>query len=450
MERIVARYRAGAAVFLLGTVASGLWLRMVLVRSELLGAYRFGDAVHAHSHLAFFGWVSMALFALVLVGPSGSAAGAGKDRGVRARLLRWHPGLVASASVLAFLSFLSSGYSPPSIAISVFHVLLWAAFAFLAWPLLAHRAPLVRRFHRAALVYLLVAGAGTVAPALVMVRGVSDPWWSQFAIGLFLVPFVSGWMALGVMGSIYAALGQVSGAVSRAVLLLVAAGAFPSVLAYPAGAGPGVASAGLGRTGMVLLGSGMLLFGWDLLRRRPRTVSFLHLAGVCGATAGALQLLLGLGVASEVAHRHPVVIAFLHLVLLGFVSSALVACLQVRGAGRPTDELPSDPAGADREVRGLHPAPSGTDPWAALWGAGLGVMLAGILVPALGPTARLAIALGMDPPLLSGLAASGGAAVAVSAAAVLPRLVRHAPRSFRQPSGEPRSAAPDGAMETAA
>lgn len=36
-----------------------------------------------------------------------------------------------------------------------------------------------------------------------MILRIDDPWWSDLSIKAFLVPFMNGWMMLGVAGAIY-------------------------------------------------------------------------------------------------------------------------------------------------------------------------------------------------------------------------------------------------------
>lgn len=430
----VRRYRRWALLFLVGTVVSGTWLRAVLVRTDLLAGFRFGDAVHAHSHLAFFGWIAMALFGLVAAevlreGP-GCRDGAGtRDEGPVDRLagrLGLHGVALALASAGAFVTFVRGGYSPPSMALAGLHVVLWIAFVSLVWPRLSAVAPPVRSFYRASLAFLVVAGAGTMAPAFVMVRGIPGAWVNELSIGLFLVPFLAGFTTLGVMGAVYR---QLEGATAhRWVLPLVAAGVVPSVLAYPASAPPSAWIDAAGRLGLALFGAGLALFGADLLRvlgRRSearglrRDVGFLGLSGASAALAGALQLLLAFGVGAGVAHRRPVVIAFLHLLLLGFVSPALLHALGVTGRRAPRRT--------------------------ALYAGGLALMLAALVVTGVGPLLEGLGRLGVGFGDLMVAALAGGAAVAV---AVIASVVPVGQRSSRSTSSTRSPARPVVAYRT--
>jgi len=433
----VRRYRRWALLFLVGTVVSGAWLRAVLLRTDLLAGFRFGDAVHAHSHLAFFGWIAMALFGLiaaeVLRGGPGAQGGADRSgEGPADRLawrLRLHGAAVALASAGAFATFLRGGYSPPSMALAGLHVVLWIAFVSLVWRRLSAVAPPARAFYRASLTFLVVAGAGTMAPAFVMVRGIPGAWVNELAIGLFLVPFLAGFTTLGVMGAVYRRLA--GSAAHRWVLPLVAAGVVPSVLAYPASAPPSAWFDAAGRVGLVLFGAGLALFGADLLRALGRRggaqglrgfrgfCGFLGLSGASAALAGALQLLLGLGVGAGVAHRRPIVIAFLHLLLLGFVSPALLHALGVTGLRTPRRT--------------------------ALYAGGLALMLAALVATGIYPLLEGLARLGVGFQDVMVAALIGGAAVAV---AVIASVVPVGQRSSRSTSSTRSPARPVVAYRT--
>jgi hypothetical protein len=178
---VVRLYLRWAAVCLAATVLSGVWLRTVFLNPGTLGGFAFRNLVHAHSHLAFFGWATPALFALVVrTAVSPSVAGA--------RWLRLHAHTVGIGSLLAFAGFLAGGYTTSTIVLSTVHVGLWVLFAFGMWPRLDGASPFVRRSLRGALAFLVLAGLGAMAPGVVMARGIADPWIGQLALQSFSPP----------------------------------------------------------------------------------------------------------------------------------------------------------------------------------------------------------------------------------------------------------------------
>ncbi len=125
-ERGAARlYALYAALFLGLAVGIGTWLRAMLVWPGLKGAFTFQYLVHAHSHGAFFGWVTPALFGAI-------AAAARPDVVLDARL-RVHAHALAVLSAAAILAFALTGYGAVSIAIAAGHVVLWYAFGIPVW-----------------------------------------------------------------------------------------------------------------------------------------------------------------------------------------------------------------------------------------------------------------------------------------------------------------------------
>lgn len=308
------RYARYAAAFLAVTVLAGVWLRAGLLRPGTLAGLSFRNLVHAHSHLAFFGWVTMALFALVLRESGREGAGWPWPR--------WHAHLLAAASVAVFLGFLWTGYAPLTIALSAVHVVLWVAFARRAWPTRGTGGA-GDAFLRVALAFLLLAGAGTIGTGILSSRA-ADPWTSRLAIELFLTPFTAGWLVLGAFGAAYARLSHPRFA--GVVLVLGAAGALPSGLLHIAAPPPAPWLLLVGRAGMLLVAVASVAFALDVLRERGAS-PFLRLAGAAALVKGTAELAVGLGFAGHLLGSHPLVIGYLHLVLLGMVTPILVDAL---------------------------------------------------------------------------------------------------------------------------
>jgi len=390
-----------AAVFVAVTVLSGVWLRTGMLRPEALAGFSFRNLVHAHSHVAFFGWVTMAAFALLLrsLGSAGSGAPG---------WLRWHANLMGVASAAAFLGFLRSGYAPETIALSALHVALWVVFTIGVWSRLARGERPEHAFFRVALGFLVLAGAGTIGTGILSARA-SDPWLSRLAIELFLTPFVGGWLVLAAFGVAYARLPHSRH--SRLVLLLAAAGVLPSGLLHITAPPPLPWLTPLGHAGMLLSSAGTLLFALDVIRERV-TSPFLRLAGGAALIKGLAELAVGAGIADHLVGSDPLVIAYLHLVLLGMVTSILAD-------------------GLFGQVRLTAPA--------VLHAVGLVVQLGALAALGWAPLFHLSSALGWSTARLLTLALLGGILSAAALLTVSARLLFH--RALRAPSpGRPLSA----------
>jgi len=378
----VRTYLAYAAGYLALTLLSGVWLRASFLRPEVLGTLHYGNVLHAHSHVAFFGWTTPAIFALI------AACLPAPIR--RDPWLGAHAHLVGIGSGAAFVGFMLSGYAPHTIALSTVHVVLWVTFALAAWSGLGEAEAIPRTFYRAALAFLVVAGAGAILPGVVLATGITDPWIGQITLQGFLTPFISGWLLLGVMGAAYAVMSD--GRYARPVLLLAMIGVLPSAFLHTSAAPPWEGLVWVGRTGTVMLGTAALLFGVDLLRS-TRCFSLLRLAGIAALAKGAADITVALGLAQSLLDVRNLSIAYLHLVLLAVVTPLLlVHALRVVPAGRRV----------------------------AVFSGGVVTMLGALLLLGWPGGANLVTGLGLPPTGLLWLAFGGAAAAAVGAIALLP------------------------------
>ena len=413
--RRVAAAWAGALLVL--TLLLGVWLRALFLHPGLAGGIPFPHLVHGHSHLAFFGWIVPAFTAL-LAGRLGDAPG-------RQRLLRWHAHAVGVASLAALASFLRDGYGGLSIPLSAFHVALWWALLPLAWPL-ARATPTERRLLRTALVALAVAGAATTLPAVLHARGVTDGWLREVGIRLFLGAFLHGWVGLGAMALLVGALERDRRlrrpAVALAGAALVAAGTLPATLLYVGAAPPASWILPVGRAGAALVALGTLLLAAPALPHRLPPA--LHLAAAAATLAGTVELLAALGVGAAHLHARPLVVAFLHLHLLGVATPILLATL-APAPHRPVVQLP----------------PLAT-------AAGTGTMLAALAAMGWPWLGTLAAGVGLHPLRLLQLALAGGvvATVALVAWLVSARAAVAGVRPLRAP--DPRPARPPVALHS--
>ena len=374
-------YAVYAAASLAVTVLAGTWLRSAMLHPPLLGGHELRHAMHAHSHVALFGWTTMALFAFIV-----------RAAGLDARWVRWHAHATGLATAAAFLGFLQLGYTTVTIIVATLHVALWFAFAIGSWRSLRAIPGVARGCLRAALCLLLVAGLGAMAPGIVRARGVTDPWLLQLSVELFLAPFLAGWLGLGAAGVLYARLAQPRH--HRAVAWLLAAGALPSALLRVPAAAPSEWLPAVGRIGMACVGAAAVLLAIDLLRT-SRPLPLFRIAGAFALLQGVAEIGAAAGATLSVLGNHQLKVAYLHLVLLGVVTPALlgaVVCARV-AVGR----------------------------LAAAHAAGLLVTLAAVAALGLPPAAALLATVGIGGGALPIAALAGGA---LSAAAILGMLLQ--------------------------
>lgn len=365
-------------------VLAGVWMRAALLWPWTIGGFTYAHVVHAHSHLALFGWAT-----------AGEMAVIARRLPDARRWPRAHVAALAVATAAAFVSFLLEGYGAASIVVASVHVLLWVGFVAGAWSSVGYDRP-AASWLRAALVLLLLAGVAAVLPAVAGATGAS-PLVARTVVKAFLTLLVQGWIFLAAVGMLLPATANARW--SRVALALLAIGTLPSAMAHV----PAVESAllvGLGRVGLLLTGAGSLAAGWLLLRgRRGPTGDPMHawyaLAVACVVLKGVGEIGAALADSRLVLLLRPAVIAYLHLVLLGVLTAALVIVLAPHRGARRT---------------------------AVLHGAGLVVMLGALLVLA-GMELTTTASTVLTPRLLNGLALAGAAASAAALLVVsIPRL----------------------------
>lgn len=311
-----------AALGLLGLgVGTGALLRWSQL-SPIAGLH-VGNALHAHSHTLYFGWAGLALFTLFFerVGATGRFA-----RGVL--------GSLVLLGLATFAVFLHSGYSRPGIVLAAASVVPFGAAVAVVLRGLRRARGADVPFLRAAVAWVLVSYVAAISRVVVKVAGVTDPVWAGLAVHLFLGAF-GAFFVLGVMGLFVRALGAPATGELRLVLGLGAPlFAWPAALVVPdLEATP---LAGLARlASVVLLVPAVAWLRW--LWRASASREALERA-VLRSTALAWTLtvagsaLLGLGLLREFVLRRHVVVAGIHLAVLGVVTAGLLVLLERRRA----------------------------------------------------------------------------------------------------------------------
>jgi hypothetical protein len=313
-----------ALVFLVVLAALGLFLRLQSVRP--LAGVDYRHFLHAHSHVAFLGFVFNAFFALALARfvPPGE---------LRAyRRIFW---TLQIAVVGMLFSYPVQGYGAVSIAFSTLHMIGAGGFAWKLWRRnLAH--PAARPALRLGLVFLVASGLGPLALGPLAACGLRESPAYQLAIYFYLHGQYNGWFVFFLLAVVLNELARRTGpgdfagaADARRALRWLGVGAVLTLAQSTLWLNPpsrvyAVAGAG----GVVqLIGCGFLLRA---------------LRGAAGLFGGAARALAGLALISllikyalqtasawpglgGLANHRFVIIAFLHLVFLGVVTPLLFA-----------------------------------------------------------------------------------------------------------------------------
>ncbi|WP_373048620.1 hypothetical protein [Vulgatibacter sp.] len=312
------RFLVAPFVFYVVALALGLALRFFFVAP--FAGIDFGNAVHAHSHTLYFGWVGLGIFALAFrrVGASDRLAGG---------ILH----AIAVVSAATFVAFLHSGYALPGIVVSTIALLVWAAAVVVFWRRARGQQGIDLAFLRAGMFYVLLATAGAWARVVILALGISDPLPGKLAVFAFLHDF-AWFFVLSIFG-LLAWLGpRIDIRLDERLLRLQLRLTIPFAwLTFPLG----VPGGGEGVLGLVAKIAALALLVpaaigcFNLWRASPRTRWLAFWFGLQAAMEGAGAL----GLAEAALQSRHLAILYLHVLLVGFVSLGL-AMLLLAARGR--------------------------------------------------------------------------------------------------------------------
>lgn len=330
-RQIAARFARSALGYFLVIGVLGAWLR-----ARFAGLFPLplspANVIHAHSHVAFFGWGSMALFAAVyyaLPRLTGRPL-----QGVR--VIGWQLWLVHAATVGALITFAAGGYNPASIAFSTINGLLWYVFVWVYWKNTAglpRPLPVPLRYLHVAVALLVLSSLGTWIVAGVTASGADAPLVEALGLHLFLNTFMDGWLVVGLLGLVVWRLAGPDKQDTRwaerplwAMAVLTPVSFLEDVA--PAGLPAWGVVAGVAARTLLAVPYAIILVG--AARRLPRGASpYWRVAGLFFIGKIAAH---AVSVLAVLAPSRQLFIAHIHLNLLGFFSAGALALLTVLAA----------------------------------------------------------------------------------------------------------------------
>ncbi|MBF5045733.1 hypothetical protein FGE12_25220 [Aggregicoccus sp. 17bor-14] len=369
--------RLALGYYLLAT-SLGLLLRLAFV-SPLLAWLPFGNALHAHSHTLYFGWVGLALFALAF--ERLGAPGAPLARADRAALT-----LIHLVSLATFVAFLHSGYGRPGVIVSASSLFVWLYAAARLALRLRGRTGVAYGFLRGALAYLVLAMLGAVGRVVLLAAHVKDAHLGQLAVFAFLHCF-AGFFVLGLMGLLVLHAAELGVRFEEAPLRrLLRWKVLLAWLTFPLGV-PGGSSGALGwaaRAAALALAYPGFLWVRTLWRASRSTQGslrgLLRWVALWALLEGGMEAAGALGLSEWATRLHHPAILYLHVLLLGVVTGGLLLPLLLQ-LGRRPGALHLHHAGLALMAAGLALTGAGMQ---GLLGFGTQLLRAGLVLAAAG------------------------------------------------------------------
>ena len=285
----------------------------------------FKNVLHAHSHFAFGGWVMPALLAMLLKYFPEIAA----TLSIRHIRNIWLMMLVSSYGML--MSFPFQGYAVVSILFSSLSIGAGFYMAYIFWVVTSHYKQQVSiRFLRAGLVYLTISALGPFATGPLAAMGYAGSPIYFNSIYFFLHFQYNGWFTFAILAVVYKML-NLETTSSKWAFSLMSISCAPAYLLSTLWSHPGIAFNVVGGVAAGL----QLIAACLIVRDFIRQGSYIHiknglfqLAIIFFVLKNILQLASSFPEVADIAYRQRnFTIAYLHMVLLGFVTLFLLGAI---------------------------------------------------------------------------------------------------------------------------
>lgn len=317
------------------TASSGVILRAMPYLPQMIVPY--DNILHGHSHIAILGWAFLGLFVIFL-------ALIWEDLKEKLHAIILTITIFIVSSVM-FIAFLYEGYAMYSIIMSTIHIFVeyWAAI--FIYRQLKQRSTIpktAKLFIKGSLIALVLSSIGPFALGYLGATGLRESDFFEISIYFFLHFQYNGWLFLGLIGVFIFILSRrgitLSVSAVRASFWIYFIALFPWFLSAIVWADIGNLGESIALIGNIGQGIGVFLFilvvvkAWQSIRN-----SFLQTIRLCLAISFILLgfksfMELGLIVkplAVLVFETRPVIVGYLHLTLLGFISIFILTLMQM-------------------------------------------------------------------------------------------------------------------------
>jgi len=321
-------------LFLL-TALSGVWMRTIPFLS--FSALPYDNILHAHSHIAILGWAFLGVF-IILLSMLWSEL-KGKKHAIILTIT------IFIVSAIMFVAFLYEGYAKYSIIMSTIHIFVeyWAAIFIYKHLKRSKTIPMTAQlFMKGALIALVLSSIGPFALGYLGATGLRDSAFFDMSIYFFLHFQYNGWLTLGLIGLFIMILAKkgihVNNRLSKISFWVYFIALFPWYLSAIVWANIGTLGETIATVGNIgqwigtFLIIGVFLKSWSSIKKVYSQIVLLCLSLTFLLLGFKSIMELGLiyqPLSVLVFDTRPVIIGYLHLTLLGFVSIFIMTQLQM-------------------------------------------------------------------------------------------------------------------------
>lgn len=311
--------------FFILTALSGVWMRLN-IQFESLQFIPYSHLLHAHSHMAVLGWTFFAVFLIFVV----------LIRQQTSKFVKVLTFLLFIVTFLMFIAFLVQGYALYSIIFSTLHIFLEYAVAYFIVSRLWRNKTIPktsRLFLYGSVVMLIISSIGPFALGAIASQGLRDSPLFEMAIYFYLHFQYNGWLYLILIGMFLLIIHRKQINYSEKMMqysfwiyaIALFPGFFLSILWYDFGL-LGISFGIIGAVGQLI---GVLLFIVSIVNIRgdikQKVSPFIYFSLILVLMLLAIKSLMELGLlhvsfGELIYDTRSVVIGYLHLTLLGFIS----------------------------------------------------------------------------------------------------------------------------------
>ncbi|MEQ9165250.1 MAG: hypothetical protein RLO12_03270, partial [Fulvivirga sp.] len=289
----------------------------LLLRYSFLGAtgFIFQYLKHAHSHVAFLGWVFNALFVLII-----------HNSVLNSTSIKWQFYLFQISIAGMMISFPLQGYGAMSIAFSSAHIFISVWFYFSVINRL-NDSDLGMRWVKIGGFYMLISNIGPLMLAPIMMLDLRDSFLYQYSLQHYLHFQYNGWFITTIIGLLVKYFNPKLN--ERPLLLLLAWSTIPLLFLSVELIESNLIYRLIGGAAAIAQVIGSVWLARALLNALSHESTFMRSAIVTGLVFFIIKCLAQLTVvfpalSEDFIQSHNAVIGYLHLIFLGVITNLLI------------------------------------------------------------------------------------------------------------------------------